>query len=61
MISITVGTIVDAGTSDVDLKGISTLRYLFLVTRAGLDSGEPCDLRIIPGMSPHTAVAYVIA
>ena len=56
MISITVGTIVDAGTSDVDLKSISTLRYLFTVTRAGLDSGKPCDLRIIPSMGPHPAV-----
>ena len=56
MITITIGPIVDAGTSKIDLKGISTLRYLFLVTRTGLDSGKPCDLRIIPGMSPHPAV-----
>ena len=56
MIIITVGTIVDAGTSDVEPESISTKGLLFHCTRAGLDSGEPCDLRIIPGMSPHSAV-----
>ena len=61
MIIITVGTIVDAGTSNEDTESVSTMRSLFLATRAGLDSGEPCDLRIIPGMSPHPAKADVIA
>ena len=56
MITITIGPIVDAGTSKIDLKGISTLRYLFLVTRAGLDTRKPGDIRIIPGMGPHPAV-----
>ena len=59
-IIVTISSIVNSWTADIKMKGISSVGILLGIFAASLDTGEPGDLRIVPGVRPDSCEADII-